>query len=217
MPHYLDLTRWTRKATFDFFRGYDNPYFNVCVPLRADALVEFSRASDAVPFSLACLYLALRAANEYEPLRYRLQDGRVLVHERLHAASTALQAEDRLAFTYWDYDDSFATFRDNAAAARASLAPSPDVLETQDHRTDLIHFTSLPWVSFTSISHARDWRREDAVPKIVFGRYHASGDRVLLPFSVEVHHALMDGLHVSRYLERLQGYVAEPEGAIGRP
>jgi len=33
----------------------------------------------------------------------------------------------------------------------------------------------------------------------------------MLPISVEVHHALMDGLHVGRYLSRLEEALAEPE------
>jgi len=69
----------------------------------------------------------------------------------------------------------------------------------------------LPWVSFTSFSHARNWRREDSVPKIAFGKFIKKDDRVLMPFSVEVHHALMDGLHVGRYVMRLEEVLREPE------
>jgi chloramphenicol O-acetyltransferase type A len=40
-------------------------------------------------------------------------------------------------------------------------------------------------------------------------------ERTLLPFSVEVHHALMDGLHVGRYVKRLEEALAEPETYVG--
>ena len=36
-------------------------------------------------------------------------------------------------------------------------------------------------------------------------------DVTLLPISVEVHHALMDGLHVGRYVMRLEELLAEAE------
>ncbi|MEO1727250.1 MAG: CatA-like O-acetyltransferase, partial [Bacteroidota bacterium] len=64
---------------------------------------------------------------------------------------------------------------------------------------------------FTSISHARSWRTGDSVPKITFGGYRREGEHIQMPVSVEVHHGLMDGLHVARFLERLQGYYDEPE------
>ena len=36
-------------------------------------------------------------------------------------------------------------------------------------------------------------------------------ERTLLPFSVEVHHSLMDGLHVGRYIARIEEMLAQPE------
>lgn len=217
MPHFLDLEHWPRRAAFEFFRGYDNPYFNVCAPLEVTPLIELSRSAEDVSFSLTCLYFALRVANEYEPFRYRLHEGRVLVHDRLHAGTTALIDEQRLAFIYFDYEEDFDIFRENAAVARNTVRGNRDVIDPQDERSDLIHFSSLPWVAFTSISHARNWRGEDSVPKITFGKYHRVGDQVRVPVSVEVHHALMDGLHVGRYFERLQSYLADPRATIGRP
>lgn len=217
MPRFLDVESWPRRAAFEFFRGYDNPYFNVCAPLDVTSLVHLSRSAEDVSFSLASLYLALRVVNEHEPFRYRLQGGRVLVHDRIHAGTTALAADQRLAFIYFDYAEDFAAFRGNAARAREAVSASPDVMEARDDRSDLIHFSSLPWIAFTSISHARNWGREDSVPKITFGKYQRAGDRVSMPVSVEVHHALMDGVHVGEFFERLQGYLADPGAAVGRP
>ena len=77
-------------------------------------------------------------------------------------------------------------------------------LDPQDDRDDLIHYSVIPWVAFTSFAHARRWGTDDAVPKIVFGKHREVGDRRLMPVSVEVHHALVDGLHVGRFYEALQ-------------
>ncbi len=35
-----------------------------------------------------------------------------------------------------------------------------------------------------------------------------------MPFSVEVHHSLVDGLHVGRYLERMDEMLAKPEAYL---
>lgn len=208
MSRYLDLERWPRRAAFEFFRQYDNPYFNVCVPLEVGPLLSAVRA-EGLSFSITCLYMALHTANHYEPFRYRLASGQVLVHDVLHAGTTALLGEE-LAFVYFDYHADLRTFEQNARVARAKLRPGAARIEDRTEATDLIHFSSLPWIAFNSISHARNWRTEDSVPKMTFGRYHNAGERVLLPVSVEVHHALMDGLHVARFLEELQSRLLEP-------
>lgn len=214
MPHLLDLAQWPRRATFEFFRHYDNPYFNVCAPVDVTALRELSGSGGDISFSSACLWLALRVVDGYEPFRYRLQGGEVIVHDRIHAGTTALVGEERLAFIYFDYDEDFGVFAGNAARARRAAANGTDRIDARDERTDLIHFSSLPWVSFTSISHARNWSREDSVPKITFGRYQRVGGQVQMPVSVEVHHALMDGLHVGRFFERLQQGFADAEATL---
>jgi chloramphenicol O-acetyltransferase type A len=210
MPRFLDLESWPRRATFEFFRGFDNPYFNICAPLEAGPLVDFVRATPGTSFFLAYLYLSLKAANEMEPFRYRLSEGRVLVHDRIHAGTTVPLDDDRFDFAYFDYDEDFGRFQAAAKEAMVLARASGGKMEARDDRTDLIHYSAVPWLSFTSISHARNWRREDSVPKIVFGRISEQNGQRLMPVSVEVHHALMDGLHVGRYLERLQSLFAEP-------
>jgi chloramphenicol O-acetyltransferase type A len=83
-------------------------------------------------------------------------------------------------------------------------------LDPQDQRDDLIHYSIIPWVSFTSFAHARRWGIDDATPKIVFGKHREVNGRRLMPVSVEVHHALVDGLHVGRFHAAFQRRLDQP-------
>lgn len=214
MAHFLDLERWPRRATFEFFRGYDNPYFNICAPLEAGPLMDFVKATPGTSLFLSYLYLSLKIANEIEPFRYRLSGGRVLIHDRIHAGTTILLDDDRFDFAYFDYDEDFGCFQAAAKEAMVLARTSGGKMEARDDRTDLIHYSAVPWVSFTSISHARRWGHEDSVPKIAFGKISEQSGKRLMPISVEVHHALMDGLHVGRYLEKLQKFFLSPATAL---
>ncbi len=215
MPAYLDLENWPRRQQFHFFKGYANPFFSVCANLDVTGLLHLVRSREGLPFFLFYHYLALRAANELEPFRYRLRGDRVLVHDRIHAGTTTLVDGERFAFCYFEYDDDFARFAEQARDALESLRAGGGRLEPRDDRDDLIHCSVLPWISFTSFSNARKGDGQDSVPKIVFGKYFADGDRFMMPVSVEVHHALMDGLHVGRYLERLESSFARPSALLG--
>ena len=64
---------------------------------------------------------------------------------------------------------------------------------------------------FTSFSHARNWKREDSIPRFAFGRAQAEGAHLWLPMSVEVHHALMDGVHVGEWVQRFEAALAAPQ------
>lgn len=218
MPRTVDVRNWPRRAAFEFFRDYDNPFFNVCVQPDVTALLSHCRAEGGPSFSLASLYLSLRAANECEPFRYRLRGDEVIVEDRIHVGTTHLLPDRRLAFIYFDYSDRFTEFCESAARARRRAeSQRGDEIDPQSDRTDLIHFSSLPWLAFTSFAHARKWGTGDSVPKIVFGKYSRGSDRVTMPVSVEVHHALMDGVHVGDFVERLESYFADPAPALGGP
>ena len=210
MPTYLDLAHWPRRELFEFFRDFDNPYFNICTRLDVTSLIAELGNHPDVSASLAYHYFALKAANEVEPFRYRLRNGQVLVHDVINGGTTLLLPNETFTLVYFDYAESFAEFI--GPAQRAFEERKTDGAFRPRHEDDArIHCTTIPWISFTSFSHARNWRREDSVPKISFGKFIRENDRLLMPFSVEVHHALMDGLHVGRYIARIEEMLAQPE------
>lgn len=210
MEKYLDVTTWARREIFEFFRDFDKPYFNISTQLDVSRLLALLRSRPDVSVMLAYHYFALRAANEIEPFRYRLRDGKVIVHEVIHGGTTVLLPNETFTLAYFEYDENFDKFIERAARS-VQQEQSGDGAFRPNPNDDMIHFTTLPWVSFTSFSHARNWGREDSVPKIAFGKFIKTDDRTLLPFSVEVHHALLDGLHVGRYVTRLEEVLRQPE------
>lgn len=203
-PRPLDLDAWPRREHFRFFRTYDNPYFNVCANVDVTGLVERTRAEHEPSFFVASLWLSLEVANALEPFRYRIRGDGVIVHPQVHGGSTVLVEDETFRFAYFPRDPDFERFAGSAGEVLASIQADPGPLDPADDRDDVIHYSVLPWISFTSFSHARRWGTDDAVPKIVFGRHRAEGARRVMPVSVEVHHALMDGLHVARFYERFR-------------
>ena len=213
MAEYLDLTHWARRDLFEFFRGYDNPYFNICTRLDVTRLLSLVHDRPGVSVSLAYHYFALRIANEIEPFRYRLRDSKVIVHDVIHGGTTVLLPNESFSYAYFDYQDDFDTFLFAAGHSIKKVQAEGSLKPTM--RDDLIYFTTLPWVSFTSFAHARTRGRGDSVPRIAFGKFARENDRMMLPISVEVHHALMDGLHAGRFLIRLEEVLMAPEAYLG--
>lgn len=69
---------------------------------------------------------------------------------------------------------------------------------------NIIHFSSVPWIQFTSVSHPRRYSRRDSIPKVTIGKYHTAGEKKMIPVSVHVNHAVADGLHVGEFFKNLQ-------------
>lgn len=215
MSKYLDLKTWHRRELFEFFIDYANPYFNVCVNLDVTGLLAFVRDRPGLRTSVAIHYFALRAANETEPFRYRLKDRNVIVYDVINGGTTVLLPNESFAYAYFDYHLDFDKFVAGMNKALDELLNSDGKLKPT-MRDDVIFNTTLPWISFTSFSHARTPGRGESVPRFVFGKFTKENERIMMPFSVEVHHALVDGLHVGRYLERFEKFLADPQAFLLR-
>lgn len=214
MPRYIDNETWSRRHLFQLFKGYDDPFFNVCADVEITPLLDFTRSQNLSLF-VTYHFLSVKTANEVESFRYRVRGERVLVHDRVDAGAILLLPDESFTFVYFDFVEDFRAFHDAACATLEGARAEPPRLDARSERDDLIYHSVIPWVSFTSISHARDSKRQSGIPKITFGKYRdMGGGRVLMPVSVEVHHALMDGLHVGRYFERLGSYFADPRAAL---
>jgi chloramphenicol O-acetyltransferase type A len=220
MPTYLDLATWPRRDAFEFFRHFDKPFFNVCTRLDVAPLKAALAAWPGAGLSLACCFIALRLVNRHAPFRLRLEQGRARVHDEVHGSTTVLR-DDGESFFFADlvHTADFSAFCKQARAAidaartrHAEFAPKPD-------ETAVVYFTSLPWLHFTSFSHARQWARDgardDSIPRFAFGRAERDGARLWLPMSVEVNHALMDGVHVGRFVQDFETVLAEPQSLLG--
>ncbi|MBL8333440.1 MAG: hypothetical protein JNM08_10060, partial [Rubrivivax sp.] len=190
MPRLLDLHTWPRRGTYEYFRGFGNPYFNVCLRLDLTGLVALR---PRLPGSLTLAYhhLALRAANEEASFRYRFDPGGgVRVLEQVHGSMTVLQPDESIAFARlpWlaDYPGFAAAAWPRVQAAQRGEQP----FDPADDHEALVHFTTWPWVDFSSFSHARRLGDADGIPKIAFGRLSQDQGRWHMAMAVEVHHAL---------------------------
>src|SRR5205814_4714258 len=142
--------------------------------------------------------------------RYRLQDRKVIAYEVVDGGTTVLLPNESFAYAYFPYQRNFKKFVEDMGRAIDDLRAGTGALKPTQ-RDDVIYHTTLPWISFTSFAHARTPGRGDSVPRLVFGKFTNQNDQTMLPISVEVHQALMDGLHVGRFLNRLQESLSDPE------
>jgi len=203
---YIDMDNWKRKGHFDFFHSLDFPQYNVCMNIDITHFQEVVRRNNlSLYYSL--IFAVTTVANECENLRYRIRGGRVILHDKTHPSFTDITpGDDQFKIVTMDLAGDLLGFSDLAREASQSQTDYfPDAELAQ--RDDLIYITCLPWISFTGMTHTIKLNPDDAAPRISWGKYFHENDRVLLPFSVQLNHALADGVHLGEYVNRLQMYL----------
>ena len=206
---YIDMKSWPRREHFHFFSAMDYPHFNLCANVDITRLHSFLK-KHGMPFFSAVLYLSARAANSIKEFHYRIRDNRIVEHEKINPAITVLGRDEVFGYCTIEYRPEAGEFLAKAAAVIAEAKINPTIAEDPT-RDDVLYYTCIPWISFTSLTHPINLHPVDSIPRIAWGKYYSAGGRVLLPHSVQAHHGLMDGLHVGRYLSLFQELLDQPE------
>ena len=67
--------------------------------------------------------------------------------------------------------------------------------------------SSVPWLHYTHAQNPME-NPNDSTPRINWGKYVTANGRTTLPVTLTVHHALADGLHISRFYQKLEEELA---------
>ncbi|HCL80551.1 MAG TPA: chloramphenicol acetyltransferase [Synergistaceae bacterium] len=196
----IDEKNWKRAIHCSVFRDCVEPAFCVTFELDVTDFLRWTRER-GLSFTLALIFAVSRCANAIEEFRYRFVDGRVVLFDRIDTAFTWLDGETELfKVVRAEMRDSMEEY----VAAAAKAAEEQREYFTGPLGNDVFQFSPLPWVSYTHISHTVSGRRDNATPLFDWGKYFEREARTVLPFSVQVHHSFVDGLHVGRFAESLQ-------------
>lgn len=209
----LDFDAWQRVEHFKFYRNAANPWFNICCNLDAAALYHYCKRQGH-SFFHAYLYFTQQAVSRNQAFRYRIVGEDVRLYADV-AISVAILADDQMMrFCNLDYATPFSRFTALARETENRVKSQPFVAANfvgTEMLQNVVHMSVIPWINFTSFSNARNTDVVDSIPKIVFGQCAVQGSRRLMPLSVEVHHGVMDGLHVGQFVETLQALFNQPE------
>ena len=202
MKRKIDVANWHRKDHFEFFRGFDEPFFGITVKVDVNNAYSYCK-NNGHSFFLYYLYQSLKAVNETKALTYRISGDDVVAFERIDASPTINRLNGSFGFSYMRFQSTFEEF-ETSANKEIERVQSTTGLEPAVAGENVVHYSALPWIDFTSLSHARSYSFPDSCPKISFGQLVKEGNSSKMSMSVHAHHALADGKDVADYINRFQ-------------
>lgn len=202
MKTKINIETWNRKEHFLFFKQMEEPFFGITTTI--DCTKGYGEAKKlGVSFFVYYLHKTLVAVHAVENFRYRIDNDEVVLYETICASATVMRADKTFGFSYMEFADNIHEFADIVATEIDRIQHTTGIF-TREYPENIIHFSALPWVDFTSISHARSFTWPDSCPKISFGKMTDQNGKKTMALSVHVHHGLVDGYHVGLFLEKLQ-------------
>lgn len=192
-----------RRKHFEFFNAMNHPHFNLCGNVEITSFVQKIKA-EKNSFTPALVWILTKAANDIPQFKQRIRDKQVVQHDYVHPSfSVETDEADVFSFCEVKFTESANDFIGRAEKMIQKMRTNPS-MEDDHNRDDYLFMSAIPWVSFTSMQHAMSYHPSDSVPRIVWGKYFKEGDKIMLPLSVQVHHAVVDGRHVGQYFQAVE-------------
>lgn len=202
MVRQIDLSNDPRRAQFDYFCNFRDPYVSVTVPVDITRLCE-----RGTPLFLSYLWCAIRAANAVPELRRRIDGDRVVEYDRCLSSHTVALPNGSYCYCTLDCEKPFDEFLPYAQAETERAKRAASLTDGAD-AAQLFFVTALPWLPFSSLSLPVP-EPPDSNVRISFGGITEQNGRSLLPVNLTAHHALADGIHLSRFFAAMQERIAE--------
>lgn len=204
MKTLLDLENWNRKEHFAHFKQMEEPFFGATVEIDCTKAYQTAKSLNT-SFFIYYLHKTLVAVNAIENFKYRISGEQIYINDQIDASATIGREDGTFGFSFIAYHPDFKIFEKTALEEIERIQNTTGLFTRTFENDNLIHFSAIPWLNFTSLSHARSFTYPDSCPKISFGKMMVSesGKRTIA-MSVHVHHALMDGLHMGQFVDYFQ-------------
>ena len=200
---YIDVSTWKRAMHCEVFRNSVQPQY--CVTFNVDITNFLSQVKKRrFSFTFSFVYAVTKCANEMEEFRCRFVDGKPAIFETINTSFTYLNETTEL-FKVVNVPMQ-ETIEDYVALAKKTEENQTDYFASP-MANDIYQFSPFPWVSYTHISHTESGKKDNAIPLFDWGKFYEKDGKIYLPFSVQVHHSFVDGVHIGKLAEKLQCYL----------
>ena len=200
---YIDVSTWKRAMHCEVFRNSIVPQY--CVTFDVDItnfLSEIKKRRFSFTFSF--VYAVTKCANEIEEFRCRFVEGKPVIFQIINTSFTYLdQSTELFKVVNVPMQE---TIEDYVALAKKTEKNQTDYF-ISPMANDIYQFSPFPWVSYTHISHTESGKKDNATPLFDWGKFYEKDGKIYLPFSVQVHHSFVDGVHIGKLAEKLQCYL----------
>lgn len=201
----IDYNNWKRKPYFEHYSKNVPCTYSMTTKIDITRLIQSGRHLYS-----ALLFFITKEVNRHEEFRICYnKDGILGYYDQMIPCYTIFNKQTETFTTVWtesadDYNDFFAEYKKDVElyGKDAKLAGKPDMPE------NVFNVSMIPWISFDGFNLNLQKGYDYFLPIFTFGKYYQEQNKYLLPLSVQVHHAVCDGFHLSRFINEFQDMLA---------
>ena len=199
----IDLNAWSRGNLFQFYIDKMRIVMSLTVDIDVKNLKLYSKKT-GIPFYPLMLWVVSKVINNHDEFKYSWDnEGNLIRWDYVSPSYTDFHSDDE-NFTKMvtEYSDDLTEFYGRVMADRERYKNDRAMLDNQP--LNFFDVSCLPWVKYKHFDvHVFD-EGKFLAPVVTWGKYEQTEDKLLMPLTMNIHHAVADGFHLSRFFNEVQ-------------
>lgn len=199
----VNLQEWSQGALFQSYIDHMRIVMSLTVEIDVARLLAFTQ-KNGLKFYPVMIWAVSKVINAHDEFKYGWdRDGNLIRWDLISPSYADFHKEDenftKMVTPYCDDVYEFhRRFMQDREANREKRA------FVEDQPPNFFDVSCLPWVHYTHFDlHVFDEGRFLA-PVVTWGRYEWRQEQCRMPLTMNIHHAVADGFHLSRFFTEVQ-------------
>lgn len=199
----IALNEWSRGNLFKFYIDKMRIVMSLTVDIDVANLKLYAKKT-GIPFYPLMLWVVSKVINAHDEFKYSWDnEGNLIRWDYVSPSHTDFHSDDE-NFTklVTEYTDDLTEFYRRVMADRERYKNDRAVLDNQP--LNFFDVSCLPWVRYKHFDvHVFD-EGKFLAPVVTWGKYEQDGNKLIMPLTMNIHHAVADGFHLSRFFNEVQ-------------
>ncbi len=202
----IDLKAWSRGDLFQFYIDKMRIVMSLTVDIDITSLKAYSRKMN-MKFYPLMLWVVSKVINSHDEFKYGWgEDGALIQWDYVSPSYADFHREDESFIKMVsEYSDDLFVFYGRVMADRERHKKDRAVLANQP--LNFFDVSCLPWVKYKHFDvHVFD-EGKFLAPVVTWGKYEPENGKFMMPLTMNIHHSVADGFHLSRFFHEVQALI----------
>lgn len=206
----MNKDTWARKETFEHFFNNAKCTYSLTVNVDITDLYNLVKAS-GVRLYPTFTWIVSKSINNHQEFKMAFdQEGRLGFFDEIGPSYSVLNDETKImSDLYTPYSNEFLKFHEDMANDLDSY--KKDTRFTTNFQNNFFIASCIPWCTYTSFNVNNEGEQSCLFPMVTWGKFFKQNHRIIMPVTLQVHHAVADGYHCSLFFEEVQEISLNPE------
>lgn len=201
----IDMEKFKHASRYKYFFNDCRCNFSMTANIDITKFLSTIKKNN-LKFYPCYIYIVSKIVNKYDEYKMAVDaENKLGVWDELNPCYPNFHEDDETISMLWtDYKNNFDEFYNDFIKESEVYKNKRGYFVKGVAPKNIFQVSCIPWIKFTSMNFQLFYGGTYLFPIITCGKYFEQGGKILLPVSVQLHHAVCDGYHMCRFFNELQ-------------